>query len=94
VVARVVCADPPPGLQLVSATSDPDSDPAGVPASCPPGKNLLGTGAEINGGAGQVVLDDVRPNAQLTTVTATALEDETGTSNVWSVRAHAICADP
>jgi hypothetical protein len=94
VSASAKCATPPPGLQLVSATSDPDSDPAGVPASCPPGKNLLGTGAEINGGGGQVVLDDVRPNAQLTTVTATALEDETGTGSVWSVRAHAICADP
>jgi hypothetical protein len=92
--AEAFCATPPPGLQLFSAEGDPDSEPAsGVTATCPSGKNLLGTGAEIEGGLGQVVLDDLRPNALLTTVTVTGLEDETGYANDWFLRAHAICAN-
>jgi hypothetical protein len=92
-----ICATPPPGLELVTAESDPDSDPASVTARCPAGKNLLGVGAEIVGLAiadgGQVVLDDVRPNALLTSVTVTGLEDETGFAKDWFLRADAICAN-
>lgn len=94
VVAEAMCASPPPpGLELVTAVGGPDSDPASVTATCPAGKNLLGTGAEINGGLGQVVLDDVRPNALLTTATVTGLEDENGYAFDWFLRAHAICAN-
>jgi len=41
-----------------------------------------------------VILDDVRPSTNLTSVTAKAYEDETGFSNTWYLRAYAICADP
>jgi hypothetical protein len=92
--ARAVCANAPPGLELVTVAGEPDSDLAGVTAGCPAGKNLLGTGAEIEGGDGQVVLDDVRPNALLTTNTVTAFEDETGFGFTWFPRAYAICANP
>jgi hypothetical protein len=92
--ARIVCANPPAGIELVTAAGEADSDPASVTATCPSGKNLLGTGAEIDGGGGQVVLDDVRPNAALTSATVTGLEDETGTTAQWFLRAHAICASP
>ena len=33
------------------------------------------------------------PNPGLTAVTANALEDETGTSTNWSLKAYAICAN-
>lgn len=93
--ALAICANPPPGLELVTTEGDPDSDrTAGVTATCPAGKNLLGTGADINGGSGQVSLDDVRPNDSLRTTTVTAIEDETGFAGDWSVNAHAICANP
>jgi hypothetical protein len=92
--ALAVCADAPPGLELVTVERDADSDPGGVTATCPAGKNLLGTGAEIDGGAGQVFLDDVRPNAALTSTTVTGVEDETGTTAQWILTAHAICANP
>jgi hypothetical protein len=92
--AYAICATTPPGLEAVTATSDPGSDPAGITATCPIGKTLLGTGAEIEDGIGQVVLDDVRPNALLTNVTVTGLEDETGFDGDWFVSAHAICANP
>jgi hypothetical protein len=94
VFARAICANAPPGLELVTAAGEPDSDLAGVTAACPAGKNLLGIGAEIEGGDGQVVLDDVRPNALLTTNTVTAFEDETGFGLAWFPRAYAICANP
>jgi hypothetical protein len=94
VFARAICANAPPGLELVTAAGEPDSDLAGVTAACPAGKNLLGTGAEIEGGDGQVVLDDVRPNGLLTTNTVTAFEDENGFSAEWFPRAYAICANP
>jgi hypothetical protein len=95
VIAYAICATPPPGLELVSAIGDPDSDPAsGVTATCPSGKNLLGTGADIDGGLGQVVFDDFRPNAGLTNVAITGLEDETGHASDWFLRAYAICANP
>jgi hypothetical protein len=95
VQAVAVCASPPPGLELVSTTTDPDSDfSASLPATCPSGKNLVGTGGEIVGGLGQVVLDDLRPNAALTNVTITGFEDENGLASDWSLRAYAICASP
>jgi hypothetical protein len=92
--AHAICATAPPGLELVSAATEPDSDTLGVTATCPAGKNLLGAGGEIEGiVAGQVVLDDVRPNPLLTSVTVTGLEDETGVAGNWFPRAYAICAN-
>jgi hypothetical protein len=89
--AHEICATSPAGLELVTETSDPASDPASVTATCPSGKNLLGMGAAID--SGQLVLDDVRPNALLTSVIVTAIEDETGFDGDWTVQAHAICAN-
>ena len=94
VTAHAVCANPPPGLELVQAVSDLGSDPASVTATCPSDKNLLGTGAAISSGFGEVVLDDVRPNAALTRTTVTALEDENGLATDWDLIAQSICASP
>ena len=94
VTAFAVCATPPPGLEVVTAHSEVDSDPASVTATCPSGKNLLGTGAFIGNAFGQAVLDDVRPNAALTSVTVTAHEDRDGYAGDWFVVGHAICANP
>jgi hypothetical protein len=92
--AHAVCANPPPGLELVTTTAEFDSDPSSVTATCPAGKNLLGAAAEIASfNVGQVVIDDIRPNALLTSVTVTGLEDQTGTTFIWAPRAHAICAN-
>ena len=93
--AAAVCANTPPGLELVSITTDPDSDfSASVPVNCPSGKNLLGTGARIFRAFGQVGLDDVRPNANLTNNTVTAFEDQNGTAEDWTITAYGICANP
>jgi hypothetical protein len=92
-VAHAICADPLPGLQLVSATSAFDSSNKSVTATCPAGKQALGALGEINAGSGQVILDDVRPNPGLTSVTVQGVEDETGQAGGWSITAHAICAN-
>ena len=77
----------------MSATSALDSSNKTVTVTCPTGKRTLGAGADINAGNGQVLFDDIRPNAGLTAVTVQALEDETGYSGPWSVTAYAVCAD-
>jgi hypothetical protein len=89
-----LCATPPPGLVRVSATSPLNSSNKSVTVNCPAGKRVFGTGADINSFNGEVILDDLRPNAALTSVTANALEDETGNSINWSLTAYAVCANP
>ena len=94
VAASAVCASPPPGLQLVSESSEYEPDDVKrVVARCPTGKHLLGTGAEITGGFGEALLDDLRPDAALKSVTATAFPDQNGLTSDWSLTAHAICAN-
>ena len=93
--ADSVCANPPPGLQLIKAQIQSDSEELKiVTATCPAGKNLLSTGAEVTGGSGEIVIDDVRPAAALTNVTVTGIEDDSGTVFDWNVTAYAICANP
>ena len=92
--AVAICATPPAGLVRVAATSPLNSSNKSVTATCPAGKRVLGTGADINAGNGQVGIDDMRPNPGLTAVTVQALEDETGQAGPWNVTAYAICANP
>ena len=92
--AYAICATPPPGLELVAAQSSETSPPSNsATATCPLGKTLLGTGADLSGAIGEVVIEDIRPDVLLRSVTATAAEDETGVTSEWFVRALAICAD-
>ncbi len=65
VQAFAICAQAPPGLQRVSATSATNSSTKGVAVSCPAGKRVLGVGGDINTSNGQILLDDLRPNATL-----------------------------
>jgi hypothetical protein len=91
--AHAICANPPPGLALVSATSAPTSAHRSVAATCPAGKNLLGTGALAS--HAQVIIDDLRPAVSLKSVTVFGVEDPAApTSDFWTVSAYAICANP
>lgn len=91
--AYAVCADPLPGLEIVSAVSASDSSsPKGVTVGCSPGKQVVGTGAATANAPGQVRLTAVAPGSQ--SVSIRAYEDESGFAGVWSVRAFAVCANP
>ncbi len=70
VKAQALCADdPPPGLQLVTATSAVDSARMkSATATCPAGKHVLGTGGALPGGGGHVVIDDLLPDPALRSV--------------------------
>ena len=79
VTAYAVCAVAPIGLQRVTATSVAGSDEfARTSVSCPAGKHLVGTGGEVVGGLGQVMLDEVSADPGLTRTQVTGFEDRTG----------------
>jgi hypothetical protein len=90
--AYAICATPPRGLQRVAATSASDSSDKVATATCPTGKGLVGTGGEITGGVGQVVLDLIPFPTEPMGVDAGGLEDDTGFAGNWSVTSYAICA--
>jgi hypothetical protein len=92
--AYAICANPPPGLVLVSASSAPSSSFKGATASCPSTKNLLGTGGLLLDGQGQLVIDDLRPTKALNSVTVFGVEDQSGYPLNWTASAFAICANP
>jgi hypothetical protein len=87
-----VCANPLPGLELVTATSAVNSADKVVGATCPVGKDLHGLGAETAGAVGQTIHAGVYPDATLTSTVDLSLEDPTGISGNWYTRAYAICA--
>ncbi|WP_431931366.1 hypothetical protein [Micromonospora sp. RP3T] len=87
-----------PGLVRISVVSATNStDFKTVTATCPAGKVLTGTGYELNGAGGEVIVDDLRPNGGVATaptaVTVGAYEADAFAGN-WSLTGYAICANP
>lgn len=64
-------------------------------ALCPGSRKLVGAGANVNNGGGHVVINEIVPNGASninpTAVTARAVEDQSGTSNSWTLSVYAIC---
>ena len=90
--AYAICGSVP-GLELATSAPLTTASPS-VTAPCPAGKRLVGTGGELLGGSGHVVLHRMRPNSSVNSVTVSAHDDSDPTSTPWSVRAYAICASP
>jgi hypothetical protein len=90
--AFAICANPLPGLTIVSATTAATSAHKSGSAACPTGTRVLGAGAAIAGGLGEVVLDALWPDT--TAVTAAGYEDVDGTTTNWTLTTYAICAPP
>jgi hypothetical protein len=65
-------------------------------AVCPAGKRVLGGGAEIVNGRGQVVTQQLQPRQTATDdrFVAGAREDQSGYARAWRLRVYAVCADP
>ena len=84
------CSSAAPGWQIVPATSTSTSDAFNeVIATCPSGKEIVGTGGRITGGAGQVEL--VTQTGGLRGSVAGGLEDLDGFAGSWSATAYAVC---
>lgn len=95
ITASAICARPPAGWEHAElATAWNSNTSKGLTVHCPLGKELLGVGVEVNGGLGQVVVDDVRPSADLSNVTITAIEDGTGYAANWQLRGEVVCVSP
>jgi hypothetical protein len=94
VTAIAICAPPPAGLARIAATSVSSSSAKSVTATCPAGKQVVGTAGETTGAAGQLLLDGLRPESNLAAVTVVAMEDGSGTAGAWTVTAYAVCAGP
>jgi hypothetical protein len=93
--AWAICAVAPSGLERVAASSPSDSTTEKfVPANCPLGKQVIGAGGDITAGVaeGEIVIDDLVPSPGLTNVIVRGIEDESLTTEPWSVTAYAICA--
>jgi hypothetical protein len=93
---HAVCADPLAGYEIKEATSLPGSpSEASMVAFCSAGKQLLGTGAEVSPGRGDVILTGSIPIVSAPNgVRAVGQETEGGFLDNWTVSAWAICADP
>jgi hypothetical protein len=84
------CSSAAPGWQIVPATSTSTSDAFNeVAAACPSGKEVVGTGGRITGGAGQVEL--VTQTGFPRQAVAGGLEDLDGFAGSWSATAYAVC---
>lgn len=93
--AIAFCSNAPQGLEYPQYTFSAGSTKSRWSSiTCPKGKKILGAGARVNGGKGRVVLTGMTPSEDGRTITATAYEDEVGTSENWSVTALATCVKP
>jgi hypothetical protein len=91
--ATAICADPLPGRVQVIATSASSSTDKFVTATCPAGKRLVATGSDVLGGKGNVMIERVVPDLPTNSVTVLGHEHNP-TTDSWSDRASAVCADP
>jgi hypothetical protein len=93
VTATAVCANPIPGLTLVSALSPADSLDKFVDVTCPAGTRIHSTGWDLVGAVGQGMVVAIFPGQPLTTAHLRAREDLTGLATTWQARVFAICAN-
>jgi len=92
VTALALCAPAPAGWQVLSNTGANLQEYVTTP-SCGAGKNVIGLGGRINGGSGDVILDDVTPSFDLKTVTVRGVAVPGGVDVTWTVTAFAVCAN-
>lgn len=87
-----ICADEPAGYERIAVeNTNSSADFRTLTADCTGDKVLLGGGGQIDGGSGNVVVDDLYNENHAFTVSA--YEDDNGTSSNWHLHAYALCAD-
>jgi hypothetical protein len=91
-------ATPPPtitGVERHDKVSPFNSATAkSVTVTCPGTKKVINASGSIMAGDNDVLLDEIFPSKDLTSVTVTGKEIGHGTTTSWAVEAIAICADP
>jgi hypothetical protein len=97
ITAIASCATAPVGLVWTFVQSPVNSLDKGVTATCPAGTTLLGGGAQVKNGLGNVIIDEIKPDGNVgvagTEITVEANEDAVY-GGQWSVTAAASCAAP
>lgn len=95
--AAVVAVSPAHAVQDIDAVSQGSAENSAsvksILVNCPTGTKVYGTGATIQGGFGNVVLDDIIPLEDLSGVFVTAYENGAYSGN-WRVIARAMCGSP
>jgi hypothetical protein len=91
---QLICADPLPGLMIVSTSSADNSVDKQVTATCPAGRRLLTAGWHLLDSGGEVFLNQVAQSAALDRVSVTGMEDQDGLAGDWRLATYAVCADP
>jgi uncharacterized low-complexity protein len=100
VTAIAICADTPSGLEknVQSSVDSSSAAPKNVSGWCSYGKTMLGMGADIVGGKGEVDVYKMAPNfdaaGRPTGVDISAAKHDKSFSGSWHVNAYTICADP
>jgi hypothetical protein len=90
VFAYAMCANPLPGLNIVSKSTTPSSNSMqATAASC--GGVVIGTGASVSTRTGNVVLQVARPSGPGDIARVQAHEVPAGYSGSWSVTSYAVC---
>ena len=83
-----------PGLEIVRTASVTNSQNKTDFAFCPTGKQVLGGGARISDGAGQVAFTKFTPSASLPKLVVQANEDADGFAGNWTMQGFGVCANP
>ncbi len=92
VTALAVCATAPAGIEIVTVTSAFGVGTGkNATATCPAGKRLIGTGAALANGFGQISVGNL--TLSNTAAFAYGIDDQDGYSAGWSITAYAVCAN-
>ncbi len=92
----LICADPLPGQQVLSATSTASTNDEPTSAECGPLQVITGSTAEIHDGTGTVVLVEdkvLQGEGILVNETLAFGQVNDGTAGNWRVTTYAFCAD-
>lgn len=92
-----ICGSGVTGWQKVTNTVESDGtvNVIGSTVSCPAGKKVIGTGANITGNVNFTFLDTVQPtSSSLASAYAEGAREETATDKVIKINTHAICINP
>jgi hypothetical protein len=92
--AYAICGAPLPGLEIVSLQKSSNSSTIlGVDSGCRfSNQRVVGNGAEITGGLGQVTLAAIVTSLSSRFASAFGQEDAGGTTANWTLRTYTICA--